>query len=124
MSNNEEDLDLILHVSEDDKLDYEPDEPDKAIPDTTNNTNKVQSNNDLLSFRNKFRMAPRCDEEEPKLTWNGMDINVMIYLTQYLFYLNHYYYYLSYLSHFGREIIPQIRNVSNNSCESYITVCQ
>ena len=115
-----EELDLILHVTDDDKLDYEPDE---AILDTTNNTNKVHFNNDLLSFRNKFRMAPRCDEEAPKSTWNGMDINIMI-INQNLFYLIHHIYYLSYLSHIGRVINPQISSVSIIPCESYEIVCQ
>ena len=55
--------------------------------------------------------------------WVG-DINVMIYLTQYLFYLIHHIYYLSYLSHIGRVINPQINFVSILSYESYKIVCQ
>ena len=43
VSNEEENLDLILHVSNNDRLNYEPEEPeepDEAILDTTNNTTK------------------------------------------------------------------------------------
>ena len=48
----------------------------------------------------------------------------MNYTILYLFYPINNYYYLSYLYHLAREAIPQISDVSINSCKTYITVCQ
>ena len=125
------DDELILQPSKEDMLDFEPEEPDYRLLDSTDTT-KVTINKLYCyrEFRNKFRTMIRTEERaartcnERKIIMDSM--NVIACNHPYLFYS--YYqpliYYLWYLCQIGRSIRSQKDYASIVPCESRVILCQ
>ena len=122
------DEDLILQPSEEDMLDFEPEEPDYGLLDATDTTKVIVDNLYFNKFRDAFRMMGSTEDAAARTCndWNMIMETIECNLITYLFY--HYQllinYYLWYLCHIGRSIRSQISCISFEPCESRITLCQ
>ena len=122
---------LVDQVDPEDLLDFEPEEPDYRLLDSTDTT-KVTINKLYCyrEFRNKFRTMIRTEERASRTCNEGkiiMDsMNLIACNHPYLFYS--YYqpliYYLWYLCQIGRSIRSQKDYASIVPCESRVILCQ
>ena len=108
LSLGEEDVDLVLHIAED-ELDFEPDPPASILDDT-----QVLNLHKMLRFCNRspLRRSPPVDSEEAKNTTVAIEMEKEKALAQCIYFISTIPYYLYHIyTDVGRPIAPEMNRL-------------